>query len=363
MEGPRAPSENELPQVVEFLNRHLRPNSEWSIAAEYPLALTELNRANIRVILEDQEILSHAVLKPLYTRGPAGLIKAATIGSVVTSTQHRNNGLSQKILHDCLETARGVSCDIAILWTSIQDFYRKMGFELASTEVSLLFDRDIQMPQEQLRIVEGTQVAPDALLRLFNQHTVNSLRTSDDIQRSLRIPNSRVYTLWNSANSLLAYAVEGKGADLSCYIHEWGGSVSKILYLVTQIRRQRQENLTLIAPRHSQGLVRKATELGIPMHSGFLGMIKLIHANQLFGKIKRYARNMGVADLVLEHRDGVFYLGSSASIFKTDSENDMVRLLFGPAKASELAQFDDNTKDILEKVLPIPFWIWGWDSI
>ena len=363
MEGPRPPAEHEFPQVVDFLNRHLRPEHKWSIAAEYPLALSELNRANMRVILEDNQVLSHAVLKPLYVRGPVGLLKAGAIGSVVTSTQHRNQGLSQKIMHDCLEVARSQACDFAILWTNIYDFYRKLGFELAGTEVSLVFDRDSKLDMTGYRVVEGTQVSPEAILRLFNQHTVNSLRTNEDIARYLQIPNSTVYTLWDNANVLQAYAVEGKGADLNGYIHEWGGGVSKILMLLGHIRNKRGKTVTLIAPKHSQGLLRKAAELKIPSHEGFLGMIKIIHATQLFSKIKKYARNMGVADLVLEHRDGMYYMGSSANVFRTDSENDIVRLLFGPAKASDLAEFDAKTKEILEKVFPLPLWIWGWDSI
>ncbi len=283
MEGPRAPSEHELPRVVEFLNKHLRPESAWSITSEYPLALTELNRANIRVILGDNEVLSHAVLKPLYVRGPAGLIKAATIGSVVTSTQHRNQGLSQKILHDCLETSRALSCDIAVLWTNLHDFYRKMGFELAGTEVSIVLEKDLPPITSTHRFMEGAQVSPDALLRLYNSHTVNSLRTADDIQRSLQIPNSRVYTLWDNNNNLLAYAIEGKGADLSGYIHEWGGSVSKIFHLLGLIRsHSKHERLTLIAPKHSQGLLRRTQELEIPTQDGFLAMIKLVQAKQLF---------------------------------------------------------------------------------
>ena len=52
---------------------------------------------------------------------------------------------------------------------------------------------------------------------------------------------------------------------------------------------------------------------------------------------------MGVEDLVLEPREGQFYLGFKQEIFRTDVESDLVRLIFGPLKASDLKAFDPNT--------------------
>jgi hypothetical protein len=80
-------------------------------------------------------------------------------------------------------------------------------------------------------------------------------------------------------------------------------------------------------------------------------------------KIKKYVRGMGMDDLVLEAREGKFYLGAKQEIFSTDIDSDLVRLIFGPLKASQLNAFDKETAAAFEKVFPIAMWIWGWDSV
>src|SRR5262245_44580133 len=139
MEGPRPPTPAEFSRILEFLNRNLRQNESWSISSEYPTALNEGNLGNIRIIKENNEILSHAVLRPLLIKTPIGMFKIAAIGSVVTDPRYRTQGLSSQIVEDCLEAARAQGCDFAILWTNLYEFYRKFGFELAGSEISYIF--------------------------------------------------------------------------------------------------------------------------------------------------------------------------------------------------------------------------------
>jgi predicted acetyltransferase len=389
MEGPRPPLENEFPSVVKFLDSQLRSKEGWSITTEYPVAISEANRNNIRIITESDEVLAHAVIRPMIIKAPAGLFKVAGLGSVVTSSEHRNLGLSSKTIESCLEAARTHGCDFAILWTNIYDFYRKFGFELAGSELSCLLDRDLDLSSYissrdtshdsshdssndgELKFIDGNKVAPEAIHRLYSQHTVTSLRTVDETRKYLQIPNSRVYTAWNSRGVLKAYAIEGKGADLNSYVHEWGGSVSALLPLFSHIRKAQERNITVIIPQHSQNLRRAFEAQRIAINRGYLGMIKILNPQNLFAKIKRHTRHLGIQDFVLDTEmvpdaNGVlsrkFLIGSRNQVFTTDSEHDIVRLLFGPAKASQIHNFGANAK-VIEKALPINMWVWGWDSI
>ena len=364
MEGPRPPFENELASVVSFLDNQLRPKEGWSIAMEYPLAFAEANRAFIRIITERDQVVSHALIRPMIVKAPVGLIKVAGLGSVVTSSEHRNQGLSTKTIESCLEAARGSGCEVAILWTNLYDFYRKMGFELAGTEMAILLDREIQPPQEAgLKIMEGANVAADAIHRLYSQHTVTSIRTIDETRKYLQIPNSKVYTAWDAKGQLKAYAVEGKGADLGGYVHEWGGGVSALLPLFAHVRRTQKRPITIIVPRHSGNLIRAFEPYGTKVNEGLLGMIKIVDHKSLFGKIQRFARAKGIADFAMELRpDGKFYVGTGGKLFATDSEADIVKLVFGPLKAGEIPGLGE-TAPLLERVLPLDMWIWGWDSV
>lgn len=362
MEGPRPPHESEFPSVVKFLDSQLRPNENWSITSEYPIAFSEANLNNIRIITERDQVLSHAVFRPMIIKTPSAIFKVAGIGSVVTSTGRRNEGLSSKTIQSCLEAAQAHGCDFAILWTNIYDFYRRFGFELAGTELSILLDRELPIHDPNLKIIEGNKVSADAIHRLYNQHTVTSLRSVEETRKYLQIPNSRVYTAWGSDGQLRAYAIEGKGADLNGYIHEWGGGLSALMPLFAHIRKTQGRPITIIAPEHSQNLIRNFESHRVGINRGYLGMIKILSAENFFAKIQRHARYLGVADFSIEKREKQFIITAKGQTFLTESEHDVVRLIFGPQKASEIHDFGTANATI-ETLLPINMWIWGWDSI
>lgn len=364
MEGPRPLFEHELGDLIQFLSTNLRPEQKWTIAEEYPLAIHDSNLNNVRVIKDNSDFLSVAVMKPLVIKSPVGVFKIAAIGSVVTNPLYRNQGFSKQVLEDCIESARKHGCDFAILWTNLHEFYRKLGFELGGTEIAVSVPQNFKcLDAPNLRFMNSTKVDPEAILRLYSQHSTGSVRTADDIRKFLTIPNTRVFTAWDEQNRLEAYAVEGKGADLEGYIHEWGGGVSKLLPLIRYAIGERKMPLNVIAPVHSQNLIRHLVAGGGEETSGVLGMIKILNTPHLLTKIKKYIRALGIDDVVLEPRDGRIYMGFKSEIFSTDAETDLVRLLFGPLKASQLKVFDQVTAATFEKIFPLNMWVWGWDSV
>jgi DNA-binding transcriptional regulator GbsR (MarR family) len=68
-------------------------------------------------------------------------------------------------------------------------------------------------------------------------------------------------------------------------------------------------------------------------------------------------------DLIFEKREEFYYIGSVSKVFKTDSPIDIIKLVFGPGKPTDLFAFDENTLDVFSKIFPLQFWLWGWDSI
>lgn len=361
---PRAPSPNEYENVLKFLNQNLRPNSNWSIRNEYPTALAKENINNIRIIKEDDRVLSHAVLRPLIVKTPIAILKVGTIGSVVTETVYRNQGLSKKIINDCLLQATNQGCDFAILWTNLYDFYRALGFELVGYEINLLIEKSLTVPSHNLKFLKTPQVDPQALLKLMNQHTVISHRSNDEIRQYLQIPNSRVYTAWSAQGTLEAYAIEGKGADLDGYIHEWGGGVSKLVPLINFIFEDQKRTINLIAPAHSNNLINTLTQSGATYFEGHLGMIKIINYENLFNKIHKHAKaDLGIQDLVLNYQAGVISIGTKKDTLTILNPLDLVKIIFGPKDVREVLKFQNETAEILNRVFPLRLWFWGWDSI
>ena len=363
MEGPRSPDENELSSVFDFLNKKLRSDSTWSIDSEYPTALTRSNIHNMRIIKDEAQIVSHAVVKPLVIKSPHLIYKMAAIGSVVTDPDYRNQGHSSKLIKDCLELAEKQQCDAAVLWTNLHDFYRKIGFELAGTEVSLIIDRPLTNSESDLRFSSDPKVAPEAIYRLYSNHTLTTVRSIEETRKYMSIPQTKIYTAWEKNGSLAAYAIEGKGADLGGYIHEWGGMVNKLVPLFNYIYAQNKKPMTIIVPRHARNLIAQMEERGVQTHIGFLGMIKIINHDQLFGKIKRAFRAEGVSDIVLEKQKDHFLFGVGEDLFTMTDEAEMTRMIFGPIDIQEIDILTDKTRNQLSKLLPLPFWLWGWDSV
>lgn len=345
MQGPRAPSDIEFPQVVDFLDQKLRNQVSWSITKEYPTALTKTNLHNMRIISNGSEILSHAVLKPLIVKTPHMILKVGAIGSVVTDEKHRGQGLSSQIINSCVEEASRQSCDIAILWSGIPEFYQKLGFKMAGFEESYVIDKPLSTTATQLKFKTGSQIAPEALLRIYQQHTVTTHRTVDEMKKFLQIPNSQVYSAWGPQGTLEAFAVEGKGADLTDYIHEWAGNVSALLGLFNFIQAEKKKGFVLITPKHANNLRLQLLSQNIAHNSGFLGMIRILNPNLMVQKLNR-----------AQHA-----LGGAAIDFNGWTQEDLVEALFGPWNESVSARLPIAA--VKSGLLPLRFWLWGWDSV
>ena len=354
---PRSLTPQELPSLVNFLTEQLRSGVSWTIANEYPLVFQEANCPNIKALFHNNQIVAHAAIKYHIIKNAVGLFKVAAIGSVVTAPEYRNQGHSQTLLNHCVESATQDGADIAILWTDLFDFYRKLDFELAGFETNAILDKPLNAPSLGLRFLESSKIDPSAILNLYSQHTVGSIRTPEELRKFLAIPNSRVFTAWDSENRLKAYAVEGKGADLKGYIHEWGGGVSELLALFSHVQTQISSNVHVIMPRSSQNLRTRLTQAGAQINYGYLGMIRPLHTENLITKTKRYALSLGIQDFIFEKDSaGEFKIGRGTQIFKTKDLKTLTQVLFGTPDST-------HYDSILSPILPIPMWIWGWDSV
>lgn len=363
MQGPRSPETHEWTRVVDFLNVNLRQNKSWTITSEYPTALSTSNIHNMSIITEDEKIISHAVLKTFVVKTPHAIFKIGAIGSVITDPDHRKQGHSRKNIEKCLELAEKQACDLVILWTDQFDFYRKMGFELAGFDYSYVYENPGQIQNKKLRFESGNNVDPNALQKLYSLHSVHAVRSVDDFRNFLKIPNSNLFTVWDQNNQLQAYAVEGKGMDLINYIHEWAGQADALLDLFQYIRAQKNDVITVMVPAHSQNLRRKISQVAGISHQGYLGMLKMVNREALLNKIKKAFRSEGFEKIVLEQQEQKFVFGFGADLYTLEKESDLIQLLFGPLNVNSLDFVSNESKQKLSALLPMPLWIWGWDSI
>ncbi len=361
----KKPEPTDWPSINEFLDKTLRPQVNWSLQEEYPLAFAETNRDNIRVIKEDNKVVAHAVVHTNIIKTHFHLFRVGLIGSVVTDETKRGQGMSREIIKSCLQNCKDQNCDLAILWTDLFNFYSQFGFEVAGSEVALQVTPDFTGEiKDSIKIMDTPKVSAQALLKVYNKHQMRSVRQVSDIQKYLQIPNTEVYTAWNNlTNALEAYCVVGKGADFSNYIHEWGGSVSSILSLTKHIVEKKQAPITLITPPQCQNLISQMEKHRAKKFFGVLGMIAITNPESFCAKIKKGARTLGYDSFVFDFKEGRYFFGYGDEIYCTDSDQDITRLVFGPVEPQQIHSFSETALDALKEIFPIPFWVWGWDSI
>ena len=359
----KSPSEHELNKVLSFLKSQLRPKVNWSIDNEYPIAFSGFNINNIKFIETDGEILSHALLKYLMIKTPAGIFKTAVIGSVVTDKKHQKKGLAKKLVSELIEKAQKDKCDLCILWSDLDKFYSGMGFELAGSEEHLIIKKSLNSitKDPKYRFSNDPKIAPELIQKLFSKHLVGSLRSDKEISAYLKIPKSKTYSLWSNNNELLAYAVEGRGADLSNVIHEWGGGVSHLSQLLIHILEQKNQ-VQLITSSTAINLVHKIKEQFDVQHtSRSLGYIKVLNFKNIHAKILRWARVQGEYHLQTFHQNDSVYIRYKLKNYQLPNDQAFTRLIWGPINPEILSNLDDELKASLLSVFPLPLWVWGWD--
>jgi ribosomal protein S11 len=133
--------------------------------------------------------------------------------------------------------------------------------------------------------------------------------------------------------------------------------------LFHHIQTTQNREIVVITPPQCKNLIRQCLDSGAQEFEGILAMIKILDKSSLAKKAQRMARRMGIKDFAIEVHNDTLYFGTSEGVYKTDSEADMVHLFFGPTKASEMHSFAEETNNKLNKLLPLPCWVWGWDSI
>lgn len=361
--------EQEFSKLIEFLNHQLRPQNSWSIADEYPIAFSKDNLSNLVVIGDEKAIYSHALIKELHVKTHTGLYKVAAIGSVVTNEKYRNQGYSSQVIHHCLDRARVRGCDFAILWSDLYAFYERFGFYPAGVENAFILDHPIEVEKMKLKILETPNVSASAISRLYQEHTVGSLRTDSEIRKFLKIPNSQIFTAWNDSNQLLSYAVVGKGADLIGYVHEWGGRVKPLLNLLNYIVQSKKDPITIISPHHCLQLNSILQSSAKSVHFGYLGLIKILNKDRILMKINRFlkARGLGAYEFISDGEQvsltRMTSLQAEPYSFVFKNEKDLVKFLFGPYQEVFLERFPNWIGKDFKSIFPISMWIWGWDSV
>ncbi len=250
-----------------MLSTCLRPSKlPFPISEEYPLVLSNLHFDSSYCIFgidpnqPDQEIvLAHANLwiRQLRSRPTDQFWPVGLIGNVATHPSYQGQGLMKQAFTWLNQQAKTKNLSALILWSDLQEFYQKLGFESLAREARFRFSNmtDLHCDTSHLDfgcapLAEVEQVCLAEILRLRYLHPVTLDRSLLEFEQLSRIPATFLF-FYTKNDKISSYLIIGKGYDMVGVAHEWGCSTATELISLIGFAQKvlHLEDVTLLAPQ------------------------------------------------------------------------------------------------------------------
>jgi GNAT superfamily N-acetyltransferase len=363
-EGPRALRPHEHPSAIRLLNYILRPDGPPSLLEEYPLVLGMDNIENMRVMVKDSEVISHAAVYFSTLVSGNMAFKVGGIGSVATHPSYRGQGLASMVIKDCIRIMEEAGCHLSVLWTQRHDFYRNLGYETAGSEYLFkVSSADLRHISCGCEIVQYSPPHLHAIMELHNQETLRTERTKTEWEAYFGIPKSgKLLAL--RGDRVTAYAVMGKGEDLKRCVLDWGGDLEDLLCLIREFAGPAGGEIMILVPAYLSELGRTLERMRLPKVFEYLAMVRVIDAEAVSSVIQEHVRNLLGEDFRILQTESGFRIRVGDQEAAVPDERALSRILFGPNAASNLLRdLPRKSASALDKAFPIPLFIWGLDSV
>lgn len=333
---------------------------------DFPLLYSPKNIDNLYVFEEHNELLAHAGFFIAKMKLEGAELPVAGIGGVCTLPKAQGQGHASELVEECLKQAKAKGAALAFLWTDKHDFYRKLGFELVGRQWCIEMARNAleklagHFENQQIGLTLSTDTKGKFLeqsLRLLSSQALGIIRSSEEHEALLDSHSCKVYSAWRGSE-LKAYLAVGKGKDLSGYIHEWAGSETELLWLLSESVKISGAKF-LLSPqfmRNEESWIYALEELGFPMTAQYMGMVKILDLKPVLKVLAGFLTTIGLkpGDLSIREEKGAYEISWQNSWKETQTEAGLLRFLFGP---------DPPSQKELSGVLPMRVWYWGMDSI
>lgn len=321
-------------QILDFLNSELRQDVSFSIEKEYPSVFCK-NPGGVSLCYErDGKIVSHVAYVVRDYTHPKFSLRIGLIGSVTTHAQYRGEGMARALVQRATQELMDEGCSLAILWSDKPEFYEPLGFFRAGQE------RDYRFSLESVASFEGTN-------RLIqNERDINQIwnlykkkkgtldRSLEEMKALVQIPKTQIYVT-EEKGEINSYLAIHKGADFTNYIHEWAGDSQWVQKNIVSCQKEifPKTPLTMICPVESEDVHFKT--IASQVWSGSLGLVKLLNRSVFLNSYQRFLGKSFDAHQRLE-------------LSKMTDEDCLIATL---------------GRDGLHPGLPLPFFLWGFDSI
>lgn len=366
MEGPRGARIEELEDVINLSNRVFRGSGEGDMGREYPLLFSPNNCENLRIIKEDNKVVSLVGILFSDIIIYRNQIKVSMIGSVATDPDYRGRGYATLLMQDSIVKSIQEGADLMLI-SGGRGLYRRLGAINAGLYKTFHIDK-AKLSKTDLVIRRADTKDVPSLLKLMETEPVRFLRSYEELKALLNCTTvvnrpGEVIVIEKDSIPLAYIAIQIPKKDGEVpHIKEIGGSrvaIVDALYSVIDLYGKDSVMIDVIKGDTLEYIMDKMMVKG--EDRGFLGTIKIINLKGLLSKLTPFFKRL----LGEEYKNLSIMFSSPVSIVYKDErfdieESDIPALIFGSIEKS--VEIPDNLvklKEILKILFPTPLVDYG----
>lgn len=357
--------------LLAWLNHGLRNTREQRLEAEFPTALFSRNLAHDLdkhiLVRSNGRFASHALVHTIPVEAVGQRIELGMIGMVYTDPAFRGRGAARIAIEQAIEQMRERGTALAILWSDLDSFYQRLGFDRAGVENFYLLDSERCRSAratglDAMDVRRATPTDWQSLERLYAAKPSRHLRAAGDLERLAAAPDCETLVAVR-AGVPIAYAAMGRGDDLTGVVHDWAGDPAGLVACLNQFTQSQNEITLLEGPVH-EAATRPLRVAGARPHPGSLGLMRILDAERLWTTVSGGEAALATMRLTADTSADNVYTFSTPQREFTLNHQSALTLLFGPSLPRSLRLgLEPVELEVLRRRFPWPIFLWGFDSI
>lgn len=375
-------STEEQRRVLEWLGAGLRPSQSGRLPLEYPLLFARNASAIHCILFEDEHPAAFCTLWAVTFRIGVQRLRTGLISLVYTDPARRGTGCATRVVEAAMIEAERLDLGLLLLWSNLDRLYRPLGFEQAGRESLLVVGKDVldraidaagngAHDDHTISIDEARPEDWSELERLRGFRTCQLELDPGELTRAGAIPDLSV-RIARDASGIRGFAMRGRGDDFEEVIHEWGGDAQAALLCCRALVEDcvAWNELFLMSPPEREELPWLLRRAGARVVNQPLGWMRIASTSALSRDLEGLlpeGEAIEIEGAPPGGPNGRLYTVRSAQGTRVLEQGPLLEELFGSARRRAASPSDSPLEGLLGpnalSQLPIPFFVWGLESI
>ena len=334
-----------------------------------PHAMNEENASNLRVVVEDGEVVSHIGTIKRHVSIFGCPLRVASLGGVATYESHRGKGYATALLEDTMRVCREDDVDY-IMVSGYRNMYHRYGCRYVGKDWMFQVDSEQagDFDDSDLTITHASEADIGVIGSIYRRESVRWLRPPSDIAFGIdgwvRNRAAKTYLI-KQGDHLLAFGVMQQARESDegrLTLQDYAGERSAIVGVLGKLMKEQNMNrlslhvegydTVLHGLLEARGLTGKQTALP--------GTTMVIHFEQLLEKMRPYfverVGETAANGLVFKEVDDEYHVYYGGDRVVAESRGAAAQLIFGTWDSAEDAMLEAGGRagEVLRECLPIP---------